>query len=250
MEIVIIAVLTVVKWLVYTGLLWVMIKLQKLQYNVAGLFASSLLATLIQFIPVVGGYAAWAVLVLCLWKVTRSDIVPDVLFTVAVAGAIMFCLNLWAFAALMGELRPNAELRLAAGPPTQEDDLQDEEAPPQAVQPSALPPAPAKPMSAPAATAVKQALVTAATNAIALVRPRTASPAQAMPALALKGVMLDSAQPSAMIMTGGKYYTIQPGDTLSVPLAQGQARVHCTAITASAVSLTLNDTDEITLRVH
>lgn len=88
---------TVVKWLIYTGLIWVMIKLQKMQYNMLGLFASTALATGLQFVPVAGCYLSWAALVYCLWKVTRADIAPEVLFTVAIPGAIMFCLNLWVF---------------------------------------------------------------------------------------------------------------------------------------------------------
>lgn len=97
----------VVKWLVYTGLLWGMIRVQKLNYNVAGLFASSLVATLVANIPFVGGYLAYAVILLCLWKCTGADIVPDVIFTVCIAGALMFCFNLFAVGALMGKLRPD-----------------------------------------------------------------------------------------------------------------------------------------------
>lgn len=51
LEIVIIAGVTVVKWLVYTGLLWVMIKLQKLNYNLLGLLGASALATTTASMP-------------------------------------------------------------------------------------------------------------------------------------------------------------------------------------------------------
>src|SRR5687767_2304722 len=92
-------------WLVYTGLLWMMIKLQKMNYNVLGLLGSSLLASALDYIPVVGCYLGWAALVICLWKCTGADIAPDVLFTVGVAGALMFCVNLFAIGWLMGNLQ-------------------------------------------------------------------------------------------------------------------------------------------------
>ena len=38
---------TAIKWLVYTALLWFMIKIQKLNYNVFGLLGSSLAAVLL-----------------------------------------------------------------------------------------------------------------------------------------------------------------------------------------------------------
>lgn len=90
-----------VYWLIYTLLLWIMIKIQKMNYSVIGLVASSALATGIAQIPFVGPYVGWAVLILCLWKVTGEDIWPDVFFTVAVAGALMFAVNLWVIGALM-----------------------------------------------------------------------------------------------------------------------------------------------------
>src|SRR6185503_6092057 len=83
-------------WLVYTALLWMMIKLQNMNYNLLGLLGSSLLASALDYIPVVGCYVGWAALVICLWKCTGADIAPDVLFTVGVAGALMFCVNLFA----------------------------------------------------------------------------------------------------------------------------------------------------------
>jgi hypothetical protein len=106
-EIVAMAVGTFVQWVIYTALLWGMIKIQKLNYNLPGLLGSSLLATLIGLIPIVGPYLGWGVLVICLWKCTGADIAPDVLFTVGIAGALMFCFNLFLFGSLMGELRPD-----------------------------------------------------------------------------------------------------------------------------------------------
>ena len=95
------------KWLVYTGLLWGMLRVQKLNYNLLGLFGSSLLATLVALIPVAGSYLSYAVLIICLWKCTGADIAPDITFTVGISGALMFCVNLFVIGALMGRLRPD-----------------------------------------------------------------------------------------------------------------------------------------------
>src|SRR5262245_7860855 len=111
---------TAIRWLVYTALLWIMIKIQKLNYNTAGLFASSLAAVLVSFIPYGGSYLSYVVLVICLWKCTGADIAPDIIFTVAIAGALMFCFNLWVIGMLMGSLRPDlAKTAAAAGEDTE-----------------------------------------------------------------------------------------------------------------------------------
>ncbi|HEY0551181.1 MAG TPA: hypothetical protein VGF13_16365, partial [Verrucomicrobiae bacterium] len=119
-------------WLVYTALLWMMIKLQNLNYNLLGLLGSSLLASALDYIPVVGCYIGWAALVICLWKCTGADIAPDVLFTVGVAGALMFCVNLFVIGWLMGNLSmispalaeysPGDKTEMSAGMDEEEDE--------------------------------------------------------------------------------------------------------------------------------
>jgi hypothetical protein len=90
---------------VYTLLLWFMMRIQKLNYTVPALFLSSVIATAIGQIPIVGSYASFVVLLVCLRIFTREDVFPDLVFTVAVAGALMFAVNLWLLGALMGDLR-------------------------------------------------------------------------------------------------------------------------------------------------
>jgi len=94
-------------WIIYSLVLWGMLKAQGLNFNWPGLLASSALGTIVAVIPFVGIYAAYVVVVLCIWKVTKEDIWPDVIFTVAVASALMFAIKLFLLGALMGDMRPS-----------------------------------------------------------------------------------------------------------------------------------------------
>jgi len=107
------------------GLLWGMIKIQKLdqrfEYNFLGLLGSAALATgLDQILQMtlghfIGIYLASyistpivvTVLLLCLKKVTHAPYV-DVVFTVAISYALLFGVNLFILESLMGDLRPSA----------------------------------------------------------------------------------------------------------------------------------------------
>ncbi len=257
----ILAGLVIVKWLVFTGLLWIAIKVQKMQYNVLGLFGSSLLAVLISLIPFVGTYLAWVVLVLCLWKVTREDIVPDCVLTVALANAVMFALNLFVIGALMGDLRPSLMAGKQTPTPSEEmeteEDLPDiEEAAPKPVRVS-LPVQPAKavvkesakepavvkaPAPAPVAVIARKPAPSAATP--------VSSPKPIVPNFTLKSLIMDVNQPSAMIAAGKERFTIQPGESILVPTAQGNLRVRCEEITQAAVRLDVNDGQKVTLKVR
>ena len=107
------------------GLLWGMIKIQKLDqkfaYNFLWLLGSAALATgLDQILQMTLGhfigisFASYistpivvTVLLLCLKKVTHAPYV-DVLFTVAISYALLFGVNLFILGSLMGDLRPSA----------------------------------------------------------------------------------------------------------------------------------------------
>jgi hypothetical protein len=107
------------------GLLWGMIKIQKLdqrfEYNFLGLLGSAALATgLDQILQMTVGrfigiyFASYittpivvTVLLLCIKKVTHAPYV-DVLFTVAISYALLFGVNLFILGSLMGDLRPSA----------------------------------------------------------------------------------------------------------------------------------------------
>ena len=93
------------------GLLWGMIKIQKLDqrfaYNFLWLLGSAALATGLDMIPYAGHYLAVSALLLCIKKTTGAPYV-DVLFTIAISYALMFGVNLFILGSLMGDLRPSA----------------------------------------------------------------------------------------------------------------------------------------------
>src|SRR5216684_9017727 len=86
--------------------LWIMIKLQKFDYNVLGLIGSAILASGVDMIPYAGHYLSVSVLLFCIRKVIVADSYTDTLFTVGIGYALMFCMNLFLIASLMGDLRP------------------------------------------------------------------------------------------------------------------------------------------------
>lgn len=227
-------VITAAKWLVYTGLLWGMIRIQKLNYNIWGLFGSSLAAILVGFIPFVGSYLSYAVLVFCLWKCTGADIVPDVVFTVAIAGALMFCVNLWVIGALMGSLRPDLSAHARHGTdkahPTGADDLTDEDDH--------------------GATTAKPAAVrttTASTNAS---RANAAVPSTNAPVLVLKSVTFSPVRPFVMISDGTRAYTVGKGETFTATLSQGRVTLRCEEITRDSAVVKPPQGEAIVLHLH
>ncbi len=220
------------QWLIYTALLWGMIKVQRLNYKFLGLIGSSLLATGLGYIPVVGTYIGWAVLVICLWKCTGADIAPDVLFTVGVAGALMFCVNLFAIGWLLGNLHLVSPALAAAYGSEPDDELAmdaefDEEE-----------------FGAPATVnGTPWGETNVATPAKALLNKVTfaARKAPAAPPsvhLSVKGVSLGARQKSALIAHGKQIHDVRPGDMFTVESGQGRVTLVCEEINAEAVKLT------------
>ena len=99
--------------------LWIMIKVQKLDYNFPGLLGTAAIVSGLDRVldtvlgHFLGIYLAnyisapiiLVVLIICVSKVTHADRV-DVMFTIVVGYALMFGMNLWLFGALLGDLRP------------------------------------------------------------------------------------------------------------------------------------------------
>ena len=213
-----------IKWLIYTALLWVMIKVQKLNYNVLGLFGSSLLTILVSLIPIVGSYLCYVVLVICLWKCTGAEIVPDVVFTVGIAGALMFCVNLWVIGMLMGSLRrPDVAERKGegTGKSAAAEDGDDGDAEPQPDEPR---------------TGGKAARPVAARTVSTAIRPST-TPGVTNSPFTIKGTSLGGAHPSVLISDGSQVYTIRSGESFMANFAQGRSRFRCDTITKSNVVL-------------
>lgn len=90
--------------------LWIMIKLQKLNYHFLGLLGAAALASAIDLLPlplVITSFISCTVLFFCIAKVTGAERV-DATFTVGVGYALWFGMNLFLLGALLGDLRPSA----------------------------------------------------------------------------------------------------------------------------------------------
>jgi hypothetical protein len=255
----------IVHWVIYTALLWIMIKIQKLNYNFLGLIGSSALASAIDYVPVVGPYVAAAVLVLCLWKVTGAEIAPDIMFTVSIAGALMFCANLFILGALMGELhfagyKSVSKGNAANGIELADADAMDDDDDAEAVEiksvvkpaaPAAV--APVKTVhhpieTKPAAANVKPGPVVPLVKPAAAIVDDGIRDASSLPAkLSLKGLAVHSAQRTAMITDGKELHTIGVGDFFSVPSPKGNLLLRCEDINSRGVILALEKGERVRL---
>jgi hypothetical protein len=208
-----------VQWIIFTVLLWIMLKIFKLSYNGWGLLGSSLLAIAVTFIPMAGPYLSYPVLVFCLWKCTKADIAPDIVFTVAVSRAVLFCINLWILGGLMGNLRTDLKAE-EKSPERSSQVAQAEESKPGDA-------------SAKAASPSKQPLGDGKSRG-----------------LSLKGVSLHETHPLVMIGAGSRIYTLTPGESAAMDAPEGKLQVRCEEISRSAVILSVNRGEKIFFRVQ
>jgi hypothetical protein len=193
--------------------LWIMIKLQKLNYHLLGLLGAAALASAIKLIPLpfhIADLVSCAVLLLCISKVTGAEFV-DVRFTVGIGYALMFGMNLWLFGALMGDLRPSA--REAENHPTSEE-------------------------TAKAAQAAE-----AGTNRAPLApNPQTVkSPAQPLPALTVKSLIRNGAKSCVTLQSEKDSRLLFLGDSELMQTATAPLKVRFDGLTDEFVLLTVAD---------
>jgi hypothetical protein len=213
------------------GLLWGMIKIQKLdqrfEYNFLGLLGSAALATgLDQILQATLGhfigiyFASYistpivvAVLLLCLKKVTHAPYV-DVVFTVAISYALLFGVNLFILESLMGDLRPSARNSEEFEIVTQQQEIKKEYQ--TAIKtnlpaPKANPPAPSAPANSikPAKGAAPRTNLPAPSTSTNSVKPpeaaapKTSQPAQSTPTNS------GSRRPAKPVEAIAKYFVIK-----------------------------------------
>ena len=221
--------------------LWIMIKIQKLDYNFPGLLGTAALVSgLDRALDTVlghflGDYLATyisapitlVVLIICVSKVTHADRV-DVMFTIVVGYALMFGMNLWLFGALMGDLRPSAEnsgeFDAATQPPETNEVQQIATRTNQPVQSAHQPPT-----NAPAKLAVQPKpgqLVAAATNLFSV-----------------KGVSRNGPKSAVTIQTGKRVYTISLGESALTQTSKGPVSVRFKELGDNWVVLAINGTE-------
>ena len=220
-----------------TAALWIMIKLQKLDYNFPGLLGSAALACGLDSILTLilqrwfDGMTMYlttpifiAVLFFCVRKVTHADPV-DVSFTIVVGGALRFGMNLWLIGALMGDLRPSAgnseEFETRAQQPETNEVHQTAIQTNQPIQ-SAHQPAP-----------------TASTNSA--VQKVTAKPvATATNLFSIKGVTRNGSNSAVTIRTGKRVYTISLGESALTQTSNGPVSVRFKELDDGWVVLTID----------
>jgi hypothetical protein len=214
----------VLEFLIETGFLllalWFMVRIQKFQYTFIGLLGSAALASALDMIPYVGHYIAVPVLYICLLKVTREDLV-GVVFTSAISYALVFGMNLFVLASLMGDLRASARERDEANPltvaqvlDTGESDVIDADDRP--MPPTSTP--------APATTQTADHASTAPDPSRGFV---------------LKGVINTGSRSTAMISAGGKTYTLMLGESTIVQTATGRANVTLEKVGESSATINI-----------
>jgi len=218
--------------------LWIMIKVQKLDYNFPGLLGTAAIVSGLDRVldtvlgHFLGDYLATyisapiilVVLIICVSKVTHADRV-DVMFTIVVGYALMFGMNLWLFGALLGDLRPSA------GSSREIDTIAEQQETNEVVQ-----------------TAIQtnqpvQNTHPSASNAPAKLaaQPGPAQPAEITTNLfSVKGVARDASKSAMTIQTGKRTYTILLGESALTQTTNGPVSVRFKELGDGWVVLTIN----------
>ncbi|MGA3282858.1 MAG: hypothetical protein ABSD57_00165 [Verrucomicrobiota bacterium] len=226
-----------------TVALWIMIKLQKLDYNFPGLLGSAALAcgldTILNLIlgRWFGPFSVYisapvfvVVLFVCIRKVTQADQV-DVIFTICVGGALRFGMNLWLIGALMGDLRPSAGAPEEFETVTQQPPQPQLQATNKVSQTAIKTNQPVQNTQPPAPSA--------STNSA--VQKGPAKPVEAATNLfSVKGVSQNASKSAVTIQTGKRTYTISLGESALTQTSDGLVSVRFKELGDGWVVLTIN----------
>ena len=208
-----------VQTVILLAALWIMIKLQKLNYNFLGLLGAAALASAICLIPLpfrISKIISCAVLLLCISKVTQAEFV-DVKFTVGVGYALMFGMNLFLMGSLMGDLRPSAREAENHRISEETEDEDDTARAPQAVAASTnRTPLAAKPQ-------------------------KVNSPQGALPKFSVKSLIRNKARSYVTLQSENDSRIIFLGDTELVHTATGPLKVRFDGLTDQFVLLTVGE---------
>jgi len=259
------------------GLLWLMIKIQKLdqrfEFSFLGVLGAAALATglnlvlqiiLDHFIGLylasyISGPIVFIVLLYRIKKVTGADYV-DALFTVAIARALLFVTNLFLLAALMGNLQARVQKigefetikprqRIRAEPPA----VIATNAPALNTNPPA-----ATPPAVPVNPAQEKPVEPAAPKPVPAPVPMTNPPAQSPPTnlvtqpapvkppenrskyFSVKGVTRNGANSAVTIQSGTKTYTVFLEEAALMQTVDGPISVRFAELGESTVTLEIN----------
>jgi hypothetical protein len=219
-----------VRFVLYTIILWIMIKIQRFNYNWPGLLFVSALSIAISYVPEVGLYLTFPVLIGGLHAVTGASIAPDILFTVGITRALMFAIHLFVLGGLMGDLRPdlNASARTNDEGIEMAEEEESEESEPEPLEPP-------KPVKPPTPSGPTYALARSS-------HPKAKD-------LTVRGVTLNSTRSMVIVGSGRNFHTISTGECFQVKGTKAPTTIRCDEITKSFVLLTIDGTDQVKLRV-
>ena len=200
-----------VLWIVYSVVMLIMVKIQKMNVGFVGVAVSCLFGTAATLVPYVGIYGSFPVAVFVLWRFAGTHAFGDAIFTVVISGALMFCFKLFVLASLMGNISPfpfesdqvvdaaelETEMRIEPGDTQGKFDwsLVDEEA------------------------------------------------------FALKGITSGARRQLVMFQYNDQIYTLEEGESCGVRTKAGTIRVKCVKVHRSNVELLLNDQEIFKLSV-
>jgi hypothetical protein len=198
-----------------TALLWIMIKLQKMNYFFLGLLVAAAVACALDSIPFVGHYLAVIVLYIAIWKITGATLFPDAVFTVVISYALVFAVNMLLLTAMIGHLGPG----IAEDDPTE--------------TPADV--APAKPVPS-------TAKVAAQTNASpAAGRATSTNSADAwLKDVVVKGATENGKKSLLVIGVKKKTYTLAMDEETAIEFPKGAARMRLLNLNGSWATVELN----------
>lgn len=196
-------------WIVYSILVLFLVKIQKMRVGALGVLLSCLLGIAATFVPYVGMYLSFPVVVFCLWRFAGTHTFGDAVFTGVISGALMFCFKLFVLASLMGNLGLGFE-----GYEADTEEIVE-------------------------ATELKVEPVTE-NEGEGNISTFDWSLAD-KEAFSLKGITAGARRQLVMFQYNDQMYTLEEGESCGVKTETGVIRVKCKAIHRSNVELLLND---------
>ena len=199
-------------WIVYSIMVVFMVKIQKMHVGVIGVLVSCFFGIAATFVPFVGMYLSFPVVVFCLWRFAGAHAFGDAVFTVVISGALMFCFKLFVLASLMGNLSSNFSGLL---PPDQVVDASELEVvePLQAENPKSK-------------------------FDWSLIEEND---------FILKGINSGASRQLIMFQYADQMYTLEEGESCAVKTETATIRVRCVKVNRSDVELLLNDEEPFKL---
>lgn len=219
-------VMFVIRWALFTAVVWGLLRLQSLNYTWPGLLLTTALGSLAYFIPLgfLAAAVAFVIVYVGLKKVTEAEH-TDLMFSIVISNAIMYVAGLWLLAAVLPDLR---------GLHAADDSAAESE--------SSLVPDFAGMINQAsntfsAATGRGEA---AGTNRFARMPAPGGGP---VGELQLKGITVMRSGAMAMIQSGGKTVTVGVKESLTLPGKNGVTRYICESIATNLVVLRVHGTE-------